>query len=425
MKRPTRRTLLAPLALLSASALVLTACSPGDTDAKTDGPITITYAYWDPNMGEAFQAAADAFTKENPDVTVEIRQVPFASYFTKLNTQLASKSAPDVFWVQNIQFPLYAANGALADLNSYREQSKTDLSGVTDSALDAFVYDGATYAMPWQAITFGLYYNKKLFADAGVPEPTNDWTWDDVATAAEKLTDPANGVYGIVAPLWNYGNVYQTIYANGADIITDDGSDTDFDSPEAIEGIQYWTDLVAGGYSPTLAQLTDTGQDQWFLSGKVAMESTGSWNASVFTAEMGEDVGIVGAPGGARDISGAALTANAVAADSKHVAESYAWAEFLTSAAGQKILNETAGGAAGAPVNSEANDAWLKAVGTQSAQVFLDQLANTKPLPATKNTAAWENELAPILTPAWNGSESAEAVAKKMAALIREKLAEE
>ncbi|MGB4136897.1 MAG: sugar ABC transporter substrate-binding protein [Microbacterium sp.] len=425
MHRNTHRALLASLAFVTLGALALTGCAPGQPQDGDSGPVTITYAFWDPNMGEAFQAAADAFTQENPDITVEIRQVPFASYFTKLNTQLESKSAPDVFWVQNIQFPLYAANGALADLTSYRDKSDTDLSGVAESALDAFVYDDATYAMPWQAITFGLYYNKKLFAEAGVAEPTNDWTWDDVAAAAAKLTNTATGVYGIVAPLWNYGNIYQTMYANGADIITDDGSDTDFDSSKAVEGIKYWTDLVAAGYSPTLAQLTDTSQDQWFLSGKTAMESTGSWNASVFTDALGEDVGVVGAPAGSEDVSGAALTANAVAASSTHIAEAYAWAEFLTSAAGQKIINETAGGAAGAPVNAEANEAWLTAVGTPSAQVFLDQLPRTKPLPATKNTAAWENELAPTLTPAWNGTATAEEVAKKMAEIIREKLAAE
>lgn len=423
MPHLARKTALVSMAVLTTSALALTGCS--SSDAPADGPVTITYAYWDPNMGDTFQQAADAFTEANPDITVEIRQVPFESYFTKLNTQLESNSAPDVFWLQNIQFPLYAANGALADLTEMQSDSETDLSGVPETAQSAFEWDGKTYAMPWQAITFGLYYNKTIFANAGVAEPTNDWTWDDVASAAAQLTDAEAGVYGIVAPMWNYGNYYQTMYANGADIITDDGTDTDFDSPEAIEGLKFWTDIVAEGYSPTLAQLTDTTQDQWFLSGNVAMESTGSWNASVFTDAMSDNVGIVGSPSGESDVSGAALTANAVAAGSEHPAEAYAWAEFLTSAEGQTIINKAAGGAAGAPVNEEANDAWLEAVGTDSAQVFLDQLPDTKPLPSTKNTAAWENELTPVLSPAWTGEATAEEVAKAMAKVIREKLAAE
>ncbi|NTW41245.1 MAG: extracellular solute-binding protein, partial [Cellulomonadaceae bacterium] len=143
--------------------------------------MTITYGLWAEEFRPAFQEAADAFHAANPDITVELQLTPFNDYFTKLTTEISSNTAPDLFWLQNIHINLYAKNGALADLTSYREASDVDLSGIPDSLMEPYIIDGKQYAMPWQALPFGLYYNKALFAAAGVADPTNDWTWDDVA----------------------------------------------------------------------------------------------------------------------------------------------------------------------------------------------------------------------------------------------------
>lgn len=419
-KRPVHR----PLALTAALTGVLvavTGCAAGD--ASDDGGVTISYAYWDSNMTAPYEAAAKQFHEENPEITIQLRQVAFGNYFTKLNTQISSKSAPDVFWLQNIQFPLYATNGALADLSPFVQGSDA-LAGIPENALNGYVVDGKTLALPWQSITFGLYYNKALFRAAGVEFPTEDWTWDDVAVAAEELTDSATGTYGILAPVWNYGAFYQTMYAEGATVITDDGKDTDFDSPAAVRGIEFWTHLSQAGYSPSVSQLAENNgdYDAWFTSGRAAMFSTGSWIASAYAKALGDDLGIVGAPSGKVDTSGFATTANAVSATSSHVEESYKWAEFLSGAEGQKILNSMAGGAAGAPVNAEANATWLKTVGVPDAEVFVDELAKATPLPATADTAAWESKQTATLVPAWQGEISAQEAAEQMAEIVRKSL---
>jgi multiple sugar transport system substrate-binding protein len=406
---------------LAATLVAVTGCSGA---APSTDKVTISYAYWDPNMTAPFEAAYKQFHAENPNITVQLRQVPFANYFTKLNTQVSSKSAPDVFWLQNIQFPLYAKNGALADLSSYAKESQA-LDGIPANALDGYVVDGKTLALPWQSITFGLYYNKALFDAAGVKYPTEDWTWDDVKVAAKELTDPAAGTYGILAPVWNYGAFYQTMYAEGAKIITDDGTDTDFDSPAAIKGLTFWTDISQAGYSPSVSQLAENNgdYDRWFTSSKVAMFSTGSWIASTYAKALGDKLGIVGLPSGKVDTSGYATTANAVSAGSTHIDASYKWAEFLSGAEGQKILNSMAGGAAGAPVNAAANDAWLTTVGVPEAKVFVDELSKATPLPATDDTASWEGKEMVTLSPAWQGTVSTDDAAREMAAIIRKSLA--
>jgi len=406
------------------TALVLSAGMTGCAPASdSSGPVTITYGLWAEEFRPAFQEAATAFEKENPNVTVELVVTPFDNYFTKLNTQVSSKTAPDVFWLQNVHVDLYARNGALADLTELRAASTTDLSGIPDSVSDPYVIDDKLYAMPWQALPFGLYYNEALFTAAGVDVPTNDWNWDDVAAAAAQLTDASTGQYGIVAPVWNYGTYYQTMYQQGASIITEDRKSTDFDSPEAVAGLDVWTNFVKEGYSPTPAQLSDTPPDSMFTSGKAAMITTGPWVAAGYSGALGDSAKVVEMPVDDLDVTGYATTTSAVSASTKHLPEAYKFAEFLSSDEGQKILASS--GIAGAPVNANANDSWIAAVPGVGVENLLAQIPNAILFPSSNATSVWEDKLVPTLSPAYDGTISTEDAAKQMAEIIKTALAAE
>lgn len=419
--RSRRRSAAAAIVALATAALGLTACSP--SPSTSTGPVTITYGLWAEEFRAPFQSAVDAFEKENPDITVKLVLTPFADYFTKLNTQISSKTAPDAFWLQNIHINLYAKNGALADLSSYVADPDTDLSGIPKSIMDPYVIDGKQFALPWQALPFGLYYNADLFAAAGVDLPTNDWTWDDVAAAAKKLTNADAGIYGIAAPIWGYGTFYQSMYGYGADVITDGGTDTDFDSPEAQKGLKVWTDLVAEGSSPSVQQTTDTPADSWFSSGKAAMITSGPWVASSYHDALGDAVKVVAMPTGDVDRSGYATTTTAVSASSAHIAEAAKFAEFLSGDEGQKILSGS--GIAGGPVNANANQTWIDAIPGIGIENLLGELGNAKLLPSTNNTAVWEDQEVTTFAPAYNGQASVGEVTKTMAEITRKAIAEE
>lgn len=424
MKTTTRsrgRSAAAALVALTTAALGLTACSSSPSTA--DGPVTITYGIWAEEFRIPFEDAIAAFEEENPDIDVKLVLTPFDEYFTKLNTQISSKTAPDAFWLQNIHINLYAKNGALADLAPQLAESETDLSGIPESIMDPYIIDGKQYALPWQALPFGLYYNADLFAAAGVDVPTNDWTWDDVAAAAAKLTNPDAGIYGIAAPVWGYGTFYQSMYGYGADVITDSGTDTDFDSPEAQRGLKVWTDFVANGYSPSVQQTTETPADGWFSSGKAAMITSGPWTASSYHDALGDALKVVAMPTGDVDRSGYATTTTAVSASSAHVAEAAKFAEFLSGDEGQKILSGS--GIAGGPVNANANQTWVDAIPGLGIENLLGQLKNAKLLPSTNNTAVWEDQEVTTFVPAYNGEAGVGDVLKKMAEITRAAIADE
>ncbi|KEP73856.1 ABC transporter substrate-binding protein, partial [Microbacterium sp. SUBG005] len=87
---------------------------------------------------------------------------------------------------------------------------------------------------------------------------------------------------------------YNTILQAGGEVL-DDGT-SGYATPEAQEGVQFWTDLIASGGSPTMAQLTDTSADQWFTSGKLAMYWGGSWFRSALTDVPFADIDVLPLP---------------------------------------------------------------------------------------------------------------------------------
>src|SRR5665647_2790187 len=98
--------------------------------------------------------------------------------------------------------------------------------------------DGKIFGMPKDVDAVGLWYNKKLFTDAGVKFPDASWTWDDLTAAAQKLTEPAKGIYGIAANAADQQNYYNTILQAGGYIISPDGKSSGYGSQAAIKGLQ-------------------------------------------------------------------------------------------------------------------------------------------------------------------------------------------
>ena len=174
--------------------------------------------------------------------------------------------------------------------------------------------------MPKDFDTVALWYNKELFDAAGVEYPSAGWTWDDLKAAAAKLTDPAAGVYGIAASQFGQENYYNSIAQAGGEVITADGTKTGYDTPEALAGIELWTDLIAAGSSPTAQQLTDTSPEDFFVSGKVAMFQNGSWAGGTYAAnpDIADKINVAPLPAGPEGnqsvIHGLANVANAKSA---------------------------------------------------------------------------------------------------------------
>jgi multiple sugar transport system substrate-binding protein len=276
--RPTRAALV--VATGAALALTLTACSQGSATrsepaggGESGGTTTVRFMGFSANDGheEDLAAMVDAFEDENPDITVQVETLPYADYFTKLQTAVAGGTVADAFELNYENFVTYATNGSLAELTG------VDAAAYKESLLTAFTLDGKQYGLPESFSNVVLFYNKGMFDAAGIPTPTADWTWKDEKAAAEKLTAAAAGTFGDYQPI-TYNEFYKALAQSGGEFFNADKTKATFSSPEGIEAAT-WLVGKSGTTMPTEAQGAGSPDfdSTLFKSGKLAMWHTGIW----------------------------------------------------------------------------------------------------------------------------------------------------
>jgi multiple sugar transport system substrate-binding protein len=315
------------VAALAVVGLTLAGCSSGGTDASGDGDkVTITYSNFISNGGneENLATIVEAFEKENPDVKVDVTTLPYADYFTALQTDLAGGTVSDVFDIEFANYAAYQANGVLAPLEG------VDTDVYQASLAEAYATDGTQYALPSSFSNVVLFYNADLFDAAGVEYPTSDWTWADEQAAAEKLTDAGAGVWGDYQPI-SYHEYYKAVAQAGGDFLNEDGSAVAFNSPEGLAAAE-WLVGKSGTTMPTAEQGAGTPDfdSGLFAEGKLAMWHTGIWMFGGL-ADAGFAWDIAVEPGDTTPASALFSNGVAVSAGTKNADAAQRFAEFLTS----------------------------------------------------------------------------------------------
>ncbi|WP_245635888.1 ABC transporter substrate-binding protein [Herbiconiux solani] len=405
-----------------AAAALLTACSAGgsDNNAESGEKVTLTYGVW--SQEDTMQQVVDAFEKENPNIDVQLQVNPFTDYWTKLQVSAQGGTAPDAFWMLGDRFQLYAANNQLLPLDDAISDAGVDLGVYPKALVDLFTYDGAHYGLPKDFDTIGLWYNKSLFDAAGVAYPTADWTWADVQAAAPKLTDPANGTFGIAAPLNRQEGYYNTIAQAGGHVIEDGMSG--YSDPKTQAGLQYWVDFQKNGSSPNLQQLADTEAVAQFENGKVAMYYGGSFYAQRFydNPDLRSKIDVTVLPAGETRATVINGIQNVGFANSKHPEE---LKKFLLFLGGKEAAEIQAATGAVIPAYENTQQAWVDSMPEFNLQAFLDEVPDGVLYPVSANTAVWNEYEDDLLTPAWDGSVSVEQAADDLATKMDEALAKE
>jgi multiple sugar transport system substrate-binding protein len=314
---------------VAAAALtaLLAACGQGSATkeaAAPDGKTTVRYMNFSANDGHEkdLTAIVNAFQTANPDITVQVETVPYANYFTKLQTAVAGGTAADAFELNYENFVTYAKNGSLAELKD------VDAAAYKKSLYDAFTTDGKQYGVPESFSNVVLFYNKDLFKKAGVAEPTADWTWKDEQAAAEKLTNKGAKVWGDYQPV-SYNEFYKVLAQTGGEFLNADRTEATFNSPQGVEAAKFLVGKV-GKTMPTEADGAGTPDfdSKLFKSGKLAMWHTGIWMFSgMADAPFNWDVAVE--PGNTQKASAMFVNGLVVNAASKNAEAAQKWITYL------------------------------------------------------------------------------------------------
>jgi multiple sugar transport system substrate-binding protein len=385
-----------------------------------EGTTTLTWAMWgSPTEIATHQKVADAFMAEHPEIKIEIMSAPWADYFTKMQTLWASGDAtqiPDVLFLTPV-LP-YAAQGVLENLDPYIEKAGYDLNDYWPSLLDLSSYDGSVYGFPRDSGLEVLYYNKDVFDEAGVDYPTDDWTWDDLRAAAEKLTVKEGDQvtrYGLAME----GGKYQLWLGQNGAQITDDlynPSKCTLDQPKAIEAFDFFAGLMNDGLAMRDANLSQAGGDAAvFASGQAAMIIQNASRVSQFNqAGLNYDVAVVPIPKDgqrAARAGGAAWTMSA-ASDNKDAA--WTFLSWLQSTDGGQRIYTLSGEILPALISTAKSDAFLKSdQPPANRQAFITEGESSKP-GIIVLIPEWNELSGTIITPAleqiWVGDATPEEV---------------
>ena len=181
--RTSRRRLLAGTSALAASAALGTGFRPAVAQDKT------TIRWWhistEKDLKAGFQAAADAYMADHPDVQIDITVLENEAFKTKIATAMQSGDPPDVFqsWGGGV-LGQYAAAGLVRDITADLAKDGWGES-FGQAGLALYASDGKNYGVPWRLGMVGVWYNKEHFATAGIETPPATWT--DYLAAVEAL----------------------------------------------------------------------------------------------------------------------------------------------------------------------------------------------------------------------------------------------
>jgi len=345
--------------LLLVVMMVVTACvappaAPAPTEApkaaapKAAEPVTLLWAFWgSPEEAASHKMVADAFMKEHPEIKIETWNQPWDEYFTKIQALWASgdpKVIPDIAFLWPT--PKYAAQGVLENLDPYIQKSGYNLKDYWGGLLESAKYKGSVYGLPRDIEVNILYYNKDLFDKAGLKYPDENWTWNDLLAAVEKLTvkDAGGKVtrYGLGMESGKYA---KWVNQNGGAILDDyvNPSKCLLAEPKSVEAIKFFADMMAKGYAMRDADLNQAGGDEGaFLSGQAAMIIQNTSRVSAFNkAKLNYDVAVVPIPKGGKRWNAAGGAAWVMSAKSAHKDAAWTFLSWLQSTnGGEKIYTE-------------------------------------------------------------------------------------
>src|SRR5829696_4352097 len=369
--------------------------------------IKITYGFWDDAQRPAVEQQIAAFKELHPNITVEPQVVPWDDYWTKLQTGVAGGSTYDVFWMNADGLPVYASQGALVSIQEMVDDGSIDVDAYPQSLRSLYTFEDTVYGIPRDFDTIALFYNKDLFDAGEVEYPTADWTWDDLRSAAEKLTTADGSQWGYVSSLGGQQNYFNLIKQNGGEILNAEQTESLLSEPAACEALQFAGDFIADGLSPSVAVMqANDPHEMLFPAGVIAMIPGGSCN-SLTSSQALPSTAVAPLPKGEAQASAIHGLANVIWSGGQNQCAALEWVKYLASADAERILGSTG---TVIPAMEGLQEEWVASLLTLDLQVFVDAVDYSFPLPNPKAGPEWETNVNEVLIEAWSGGISREEV---------------
>jgi ABC-type glycerol-3-phosphate transport system substrate-binding protein len=342
----------------------------------------IVLRFWDNQQTESGlsqyqQEAVESFEAANPGIKVEVTTIPYPEYQQRLLTAVQGGNAPDVSTVDQIWVAAFAEAGAIDPLDDLAEAAGVTADTFFPGAWASANYDGKLWGIPFNVDVWQFsFYNTDLVEAAGI-DPASLTTFEGLKAAGEKLTDAANGKFGI-GLFAHKGEdtvvvMNSFIFSNGGSVLNDDGS-CGLTSEASVEALTYLQSLAP--YAPQgIANASSGDMRELFLNGSLAVEF---WPAleqpTLQKSSINWDFVNGTAPAGMTPIGTYGGWNLVMYKDSPNKEAAWKFIEFLT----QEDVNGQVVDLV--PANVNAADAFLKA-NRKGPERILEHLNNAQPRP--------------------------------------------
>jgi len=271
-----RSRLIAMAAIGTAALAALAGCGgssgSSSSSSSSSGKVTLTFFGADYGTGPSnsttkyWSAIATAFHQAHPNITVNVQTVDWTDFPTKSATLIQNKQYPDI--MEGNPAPPYAQSGLIYPVSDVLSQST--INNLIPKFLKDGQYQGTDYGIPFTTSTRAMYYNKKIFAAAGISSPPQ--TWAELQTDAAKIK--AKGDVGYGMPLGSeeaQAELLLWFLGDGGGYLSSSGK-YDINSPQNVAALTFMKQLAASGDTQPNPGGTDR-KTVWadFAQGKIGM----------------------------------------------------------------------------------------------------------------------------------------------------------
>ena len=360
-------------------------------------PVTLRFTVWDGDESvKVIRRVVRQFENEHPNIKVRLEPIPdYSLYHQKMLTQYAADAAPDVAMMDPGHFQALAKRRALIPLNTFFDKTPGfDIKAYYKEIVAAHSIKDTVYVLPRDIAPEGLiYYNKKMFDEAGIPYPDGTWTWDfkvrpelrekDFIWVMRELTKKAGEKtvrYGYV-PAWPGLLTDMFVYSRGLKYVDDQDNPrkVSTNTPELNQVFDFVVELMRKDkWVPDqndLSSVLQSTSQQLFAKQKTAMFQSGIWEVPNMRRELKPgskeffDWDIALAPGYAngRKACPAGGSGYAIFSSTAHPNEAWELTRYMAGPVGMKAMAE-AGIAQPAIRELALSDCWLPGPNTPLEQ---------------------------------------------------------
>jgi multiple sugar transport system substrate-binding protein len=400
------------------SAATTTVAATSSVAAASGAGLTLLYL----GQGAAierkiYNTLADNFHKTNPEISINVTfnaAGGSAGVLEQLTTMVAGGSGPDAYWTHAyIGADLYK-KGVPMVLDPYLAQDKSiKLDDYYAAAYQDYTFDGKHTALPRELATDIMFYRLDLFDKAGISYPDAKWTWDDLSAKAKQLTDTqaATPIYGYGGPVTSQLMYTSMALENGSDIVDRQNLKSLYLNAPVVEAIQYAADFRYKAHSaPTAAELTANKNAGSFTQGQSAIAFSGYFTSATINDTKPSwhyDLSNMPVNSAGKHVTASATSAHSAWSGTKHGQESWQWVKYLSGTEASTLFGQSNLLIPAIKSVAESMFSTLNPTDPHHRKIAIDEFADAHGFPIVANWTDILNAITEMLTPVWNGTQTA------------------